>query len=417
LAGDGAFKSTTCSSSSGSATALFSAAAPSSESGQQQQKEKSDEQIRGSSGENGGDTNENNQNDSPARGEEQAIQEVIQEQERTLYEILESPPTATTRQLRQNYVRLAKRMHPDAIGAGASSREGAAEFSEVAAAWRILGDAKQRLRYDRQLKAKEFSDSMGDLFEATFRFGIAAAETSAKQFSKTAQQVARARALQDLRAERNALLARAAKEEARADELKRRLQLEDRKTDILQKSSSELTSAEARRVMQQFEYLEEEKGKDGSHIEALIETENAYKDTVRQYKNAQRNVQAAEDKVNAALVAEERAQKRLEEAMRALEEAKATVKQSKQGHKDATQEERKAKAGIDQAMVTLDKQKDKTKKELRKQEDDNLIWEDTYLKKESAKLDELVLKLRKEAEDLDQQYEALNREPLKEEAE
>lgn len=77
--------------------------------------------------------------------------------ERTLYEILDSPQTSTRAQLKKKYVELAKLSHPDAQIGKENQLGNMPDFSEIAAAWRVLGDTKTRKRYDREMKAKEFS--------------------------------------------------------------------------------------------------------------------------------------------------------------------------------------------------------------------------------------------------------------------
>lgn len=78
--------------------------------------------------------------------------------EKTLYEILGASTTATREELKKSYVQLAKRSHPDARIGSTEEDEDAPDFGEIAAAWRVLGDSRTRKRYDRDLRAKEFSD-------------------------------------------------------------------------------------------------------------------------------------------------------------------------------------------------------------------------------------------------------------------
>ncbi len=85
------------------------------------------------------------------------INKAINSNEKTLYEILKAPPTATRAELKLKYVEMAKLSHPDAqIGKSDLSDE-IPDFGEIAAAWRVLGDTKSRKRYDRELQYKAWS--------------------------------------------------------------------------------------------------------------------------------------------------------------------------------------------------------------------------------------------------------------------
>lgn len=82
---------------------------------------------------------------------------------KTLYEVLGADPSDTREVLKQKYTDLAKISHPDAIRSrigGEDAAESTPDFSEIAAAWRILSDKMERKRYDRSLKAEEFSDNI-----------------------------------------------------------------------------------------------------------------------------------------------------------------------------------------------------------------------------------------------------------------
>ncbi len=89
----------------------------------------------------------------------QKDKDMLLEDERTLYQILEVSPLATRDEIKRRYVELARETHPDAT-VGLSPKERSEKeilFTEVAAAWRILSDKRERQRYDRSLKAKEFT--------------------------------------------------------------------------------------------------------------------------------------------------------------------------------------------------------------------------------------------------------------------
>jgi DnaJ-class molecular chaperone len=79
--------------------------------------------------------------------------------EKTLYELLNAPTTATRAELKKGYVELAKLSHPDARIGKTEVNEEVPDFGEIAAAWRVLGDSRTRKRYDRDLRAKEFAET------------------------------------------------------------------------------------------------------------------------------------------------------------------------------------------------------------------------------------------------------------------
>lgn len=104
--------------------------------------------------------------------------------ERTLYEVLGGSPEMTRAQLKQCYVELARRSHPDAKIGGYSitvndndDDNTLLDFGQIADAWRILGNPKSRRRYDRELKAKEWSVRAQDLTNKRLEQGFGVAST------------------------------------------------------------------------------------------------------------------------------------------------------------------------------------------------------------------------------------------------
>lgn len=76
---------------------------------------------------------------------------------RTLYDILGASPMSTKEELKKCYVKMAKLSHPDAkISQNSGETQTALDFTEIAAAWEVLGDTKMRKRYDRNLQAEEW---------------------------------------------------------------------------------------------------------------------------------------------------------------------------------------------------------------------------------------------------------------------
>ncbi len=81
--------------------------------------------------------------------------------DKTLYEILNSNPEATRSEIKRNYIALVRQTHPDAQinkeDVDDDNDDNSPEFQEIMIAWRTLSDPLQRKRYDRDLRAKEFT--------------------------------------------------------------------------------------------------------------------------------------------------------------------------------------------------------------------------------------------------------------------
>ena len=118
---------------------------------------------------------------------------------RSLYEILRAPKNATKAELKIQYIAMARETHPDAlIGRGMDTTEA---FSEVAEAWKILSNPKDRRRYDRSLQTDELSDALAEKAVPTVlnMFGKVAAPflrrtavTAVASFSAAAQDIIKA---------------------------------------------------------------------------------------------------------------------------------------------------------------------------------------------------------------------------------
>ena len=88
-----------------------------------------------------------------------------QTQTQTLYEILNCPPDATRDQLKKNYITLVRQSHPDALLSNGSSPTADSEeqFQRITAAWKTLANPLERKRYDRELRAQEFTQNVEDM--------------------------------------------------------------------------------------------------------------------------------------------------------------------------------------------------------------------------------------------------------------
>lgn len=82
---------------------------------------------------------------------------------RSLYEILHASSNASKIELKHQYIQLARETHPDALIGIANRTEATAMFSEIAEAWKILSNAKDRRRYDRLLQAEALAENIGDI--------------------------------------------------------------------------------------------------------------------------------------------------------------------------------------------------------------------------------------------------------------
>ena len=63
------------------------------------------------------------------------------------YDILKVSPKASRAEIKSAYRRLARKLHPDRNN---GSEETALKFAAIAEAYEILGNAKERVKYDRR---------------------------------------------------------------------------------------------------------------------------------------------------------------------------------------------------------------------------------------------------------------------------
>jgi len=123
------------------------------------------------------------------------------ERKLTLYEELGASKNEPETELRKKYRQLARVLHPDAnFGKDeAEVKNNVERFVRVVAAWDKLSDPKERLKYDRSLKAKELEDSWGSFLDAgikaaipfaqnTFKKTVAAVETSSHAMQDVSQK-------------------------------------------------------------------------------------------------------------------------------------------------------------------------------------------------------------------------------------
>ena len=119
----------------------------------------------------------------------------------TLYDILGATPTATRSELKQKYVALAKITHPDAKQQSANATGGTGnesttfttpyDFNDIATAYKILSDSKQRRRYDRSIQAEILTEQIASAVQnhPITELTIKALETIAVPFFRTMNKV------------------------------------------------------------------------------------------------------------------------------------------------------------------------------------------------------------------------------------
>lgn len=72
---------------------------------------------------------------------------------KNLYHVLGATADDAPEILKRKYIALAKKSHPDIF-----ARDSSIDFSEVAAAYKVLSDPVQRRKYDRQLMANNWTE-------------------------------------------------------------------------------------------------------------------------------------------------------------------------------------------------------------------------------------------------------------------
>src|SRR3954453_20993402 len=73
------------------------------------------------------------------------------------YETLKVSPKASGPEIKSAYRRLARKLHPDKNN---GSEQTARAFAEIAEAYEILGNPKERVDYDKRLLEAQFNGSM-----------------------------------------------------------------------------------------------------------------------------------------------------------------------------------------------------------------------------------------------------------------
>ncbi len=72
------------------------------------------------------------------------------------YDILKVSPKASRTEIKSAYRRLARKLHPDRNN---GSEETALKFAAIAEAYEVVGNAKERVKYDRRVLEVQYSDN------------------------------------------------------------------------------------------------------------------------------------------------------------------------------------------------------------------------------------------------------------------
>jgi curved DNA-binding protein CbpA len=75
------------------------------------------------------------------------------------YKVLKVSPKASNAEIKSAYRRLARKLHPDING---NSKNGSHDFADIAKAYEILGNPKQRADYDQQILRAKYNITNGD---------------------------------------------------------------------------------------------------------------------------------------------------------------------------------------------------------------------------------------------------------------
>ena len=362
--------------------------------------------------------------------------------ERTLYDVLNAKPTDSTQQLRRNYRALVRQTHPDTFMLEEDKERATIEFAEIAEAWGILSNPKERLRYDRSIKAKELTNNIEEALEGGFRAAFETAYQTKRgiqnmgqdvreQIQETSQKFGRARKINELQQKSKLLNQRSKQEASKYEEAQNKLASRDRRHQWLSESFSqrqEFTSGMAKQVVQSFQSKykslstlqsrgqydinngDEDAILAQSCIEALIESEQENKNANEVFKDAQNSALQTERKLEQARIAEQRAMDELQKAKAKLEQAEANYFATEDAYASLLKREKAAFANAERSEYELQKQQERIKDTLRRCEDRYIWRENALLKEESRRSKNLSLKLRQKAEELQFKADALQNE-------
>ena len=318
--------------------------------------------------------------------------------ERTLYDILGANPSDTPRQLKMRYISLQKQLHPDARIGNSNANGGMDDeyydnyLREVNSAYEVLSNPKLKLRYDRILQGKQFTNEfVKNVVEQNLRNNVIpfikkTADTTASVVSTTtgfASQVSKSFSKLEKQQKLSNLQQRIDNSKKRVKAIKEEISnLSQTRLSILQTSTTsgsattdstagrgfgkrnameqdyvngnnffeaqqgektQLTSAEALQIGKRFNIngstTSSSRNKANSNnvilpielsngIDTLREYEREQYDMINKYNEMERQLQVMENRINMAQQKELQAKNAVEEAKRQLEIAKDALTES-----------------------------------------------------------------------------------------
>ena len=322
---------------------------------------------------------------------------------RNLYEVLGARQSDSQITIRSRYTALARELHPDAPG-GDPTR-----FSEVAAAWAVLGDKQARLRYDRSIQASEFAEGFAHALEMGFKTAIPflqntasttvhAVDVTSKTMKKTAEVTSqtvkdvsgtleRARDRLALEQKKKSLEQKATQEANQAKRLDAERQAivsGDQSAGLpeLAEGGARLSSSQASSILQKLGESSASAPKIYREIEMLENYFDVSAEKSKVEDEVKATVAAAAMEKEEAVSREAMAVQKLEDARKELEAARKHLAATKQQGIKASQNERCAAAEAETARRNVEQHQEAVRKKLRAKEEEVLSERAKQLKME-----------------------------------
>jgi curved DNA-binding protein CbpA len=309
-------------------------------------------------------------------------------------------------------------LHPDA-NPGIDKTTLTYELSEINAAWQVLSDPKERLRYDRSLQAKEFTQGVETLVGLSIKTAIpflqktadttvAAVDASSKAAQKGAEQAKMAYNVLQLQQASRSMEQKAAAERARAAKLQKEMEaLPSKRVASLNTGKNVvLTASEAQRLLKAFQVTSPPFMLE-TDMKALGKTEQDHKESTRVQQLAERAAEQAERALERAQQAEKQAVQRLEEAQKALVQAQAAHGAAQKAREQATAVKLQSRTELEKTEAALQLTSQKVRTGLQQEQEKYLANQASVLKNEAKQAEGTAKELQVEAERLKKEAQEL----------